>query len=68
MNEDALNLEVRKFLKTVGIASQRELEHAVLKAVEAGILEGSETLAVAMTLEAPALGIRHTIEGSIALE
>ncbi|MDT4329811.1 DUF6494 family protein [Methylomonas sp. MED-D] len=68
MNEDTLNLEVRKFLKTVGIASQRELEHAVLKAVEAGILEGSETLAVAMTLEAPALGIRHTIEGSIALE
>lgn len=68
MNEDTLNLEVRKFLKTVGIASQRELETAVRKAVEAGILEGSETLAVAMTLEAPALGIRHTIEGSIALE
>lgn len=68
MNEDTLNIEVRKYLKTVGITSQREIEHAVLKAVEAGILSGSETIAVKMTLEAPAVGVSHCIEGTIALE
>lgn len=68
MNEDTLNIEIRKFLKNVGITSQREIEHAVLKAVETGKLNGSETIAIKMTLEAPAIGISHCIEGKIALE
>lgn len=68
MNEDTLNIEIRKFLKNVGITSQREIEHAVLKAVETGKLKGSETIAIKMTLEAPAIGISHCIEGKIALE
>lgn len=68
MNEDTLNLEVRKYLKNVGITSQREIEHAVLKAVETGKLSGSETIAVKMTLEVSAIGVSHCIEGTIALE
>lgn len=68
MNEDTLNLEVRKFLKHVGITSQREIEHAVLKAVEAGKLNGSETIEVEMTLDAPSIGVNHCIQGKIALE
>ncbi len=68
MNEEILNLEVRKFLKNVGITSQREIEHAVLKTVEAGKLNGSETIDIKMTLVAPAIGISHSIEGKIALE
>ncbi|MDO9169657.1 MAG: DUF6494 family protein [Methylobacter sp.] len=68
MNEDTFNMEIRKYLKIVGITSQREIEHAVLKAVEAGKLNGSETLEIKMTLEAPAVGISHCIEGKIALE
>lgn len=68
MNEDTLNIEVRKYLKNVGITSQREIEHAVLKAVEAGKLNGSETIAVKMTLDAPSIGVNHCIEGKIALE
>lgn len=68
MNEDTLNIEIRKFLKNVGITSQREIEHAVLKAVEAGKLNGSEILDIKMTLDAPAIGISHRIEGKIALE
>ena len=50
MNEDTLNIEIRTYLKTVGIGSQRELEHAIAKALEAGKLSGSETIAVKMTL------------------
>ena len=53
MNEDTLNMEIRKFLKNVGITSQREIEHAVLKMIEQSELSGSETIAVSMTLEAP---------------
>ncbi len=68
MNEDTFNLEIRKFLKQVGITSQREIEHAVLKAVETGKLNGSETLEIKMTLESPAIGVSHCIEGKIALE
>jgi len=68
MNEDTLNMEIRKYLKIVGVTSQREIEHAVLKAIESGKLNGSETVAVKMTLDAPALGVNHCIEGRIALE
>lgn len=68
MNEDTLNMEIRKFLKKVGVTSQREIEHAILKALESGKLEGTETIEVKMTLEAPSIDIRYTIEGNIALE
>ena len=68
MNEDTLNMSVRKFLKQVGVTSQREIEHAVVKAVEAGQLNGTKSVAVKMTLEAPEIGVSHCIEGSIDLE
>lgn len=68
MNEDTLNMEIRKFLKMVGIRSQREIEHAVLNAIEDGTLNGSESLAVKMTLELPDLDIKHGLDGSIKLE
>lgn len=68
MNEDTFNIEIRKYLKTVGITSQREIEHAVYKAIETGNLNGSETLDVKMTLEVPGIGVLHSITGKIALE
>jgi len=68
MNEDTFNIEIRKYLKTVGINSQREIEHAVYKAIESGKLTGSETIDVKMTLEVQAVDILHSIPGKIALE
>ena len=68
MNEDTLNMEIRKYLKTVGITSQREIEHAVLNAIKSGALTGTETIQVQMTLSAPTLGIDHQITGKIELE
>ncbi len=68
MNEDTLNMEVRKFLKQVGVTSQREIEHAISKAVESGKLQGSESLNIKMTLDLPDVGLKHSIEGKIALE
>ena len=46
MNEDVFNMSLRKFLKKVGVTSQREIEKAVRGALDAGRLKGTETLAV----------------------
>jgi len=68
MNEEVFNLQIRKFLKKVGITSQRELEKAVRDAIAAGRLGGRETLQASMTLRLPALGVELDIEDEIALE
>ncbi len=68
MNEDTFNLQVRKFLKKVGITSQREIERAVRAGIESGALEGRERLDVTVHLSIPALGVSLDIEDRIALE
>lgn len=68
MDEETLNIEIRKFLKKVGVSSQREIENAVRDAIAQGKLAGGQKLAVAMTLEIPQLGVKKTISDQIALE
>ena len=68
MNEDVVNMEIRKFLKKVGITSQREIEKALQNAMAAGKLDGIGPLKASMTLEIAALGLEHTVDGEIALE
>lgn len=68
MNEDVLNLQLRKFLKEVGVTSQRVIETAVHEALAAGRLKGHESLTATMTLVLPGVGVRHVVEGTIALE
>ena len=67
MNEEALNLSIRKFLKTVGISSQREIEHAVARAASAGMLEGKESFPAKMTLEIAGLRMKVEFDGDISL-
>jgi hypothetical protein len=43
MNEDVFNASIRKFLKTLGVSAQREIEKAVRQALADGQLKGSET-------------------------
>lgn len=68
MNEDALNVSVRKFLKKVGVTSQREIEQAVRAAVSSGRLKGSETLPAKVSLTVEGIGLALDIEGAIELE
>ena len=68
MNQDTFNLQIRKFLKKVGITSQREIEAAVRKAIDSGDLSGSETLHATATLRVPAVGIELEISDNIDLE
>jgi len=68
MNEDVINMEIRKFLKKVGITSQREIEKALQAAAASGKLSGSEPIAVSIKLEMPTIGLAHTVDGTIAVE
>jgi hypothetical protein len=64
MNEEPFNLSIRKFLKMVGVNSQREIEHAVARAIADESIAGTETLGAAMTLEIPALGFSVSSAGT----
>ena len=68
MNEDVLNTSVRRFLKTVGVTSQREIEKAVRAAVASGKLKGNEALPTKMTLTVGGINLTHTIDDNIELE
>jgi hypothetical protein len=68
MNEEALNLSIRKFLKTVGISSQREIEHAVARAAAAGAIKGTESFPAKMTLEVAGLKVKVEFSGEITLQ
>ena len=68
MNEDALNVSVRKFLKKVGVTSQREIEQAIRTAVGSGRLKGNETLPARIVLTVDGVGLSVEIEGAVELE
>lgn len=67
MNEDTFKMDIRMFLKKVGINAQREIEHAVIRALDDQTLKGSETLNVSMTLDLPELEIHDRLKGQIHL-
>ncbi|MBN8713655.1 MAG: hypothetical protein J0H50_06700 [Xanthomonadales bacterium] len=68
MNEEAFNTSVRKFLKTVGVTSQQQLEAAVQAAIASGTLKGHEDVAVKIELTSAVLGKPHVVEGTLKLE
>jgi len=68
MDQDAFNMSIRKFLKMVGVNSQREIEQAVQKALQGGKLKGHETFPVKATLEIPQLGVKVPFDGEIKLK
>jgi hypothetical protein len=68
VNEETFNLSIRKFLKMVGVHSQREIEQAVAKAREAGRVKGTETFPAVMTLRVAGLDLDVKFDGEIQLE
>jgi hypothetical protein len=64
MDEDRFNMELRKFLKQVGVTSQREVEKVARD--QAG---GTKVLRLTMTLTSPdAPDLKHTVEAAIPLD
>ena len=67
MNQDQFNMEIRKFLKKVGVTSQREIERVVSEGIASGKLQGNETLKARVTLSIDGLDLDHEIDGDISL-
>jgi hypothetical protein len=67
MDEDRFNMSVRKFLKLVGVTSQREIENAIREAVKAGRLQGEGAVRAKVTLTMEAVGLQHEVEDQIDL-
>ena len=68
MDEEAFNISTRKFLKKLGVTSQREIEMGVRDAVGSGRLEGNERLPARAVVTVEGLDEEIVIEGEIALE
>ena len=68
MDDDAFNLSIRKFLKVVGVSSQREIEQAVARARQSGEIKGTESFPAQMTLDVPGLKLSVKFDGKIELE
>jgi hypothetical protein len=67
MDEDRFNMSIRKFLKAVGVTSQREIENAVRDAVKSGKLKGNEKLKAKVTVTLSGVALTHDIDGDIEL-
>jgi hypothetical protein len=67
MNEEALNISIRKFLKHFGVTAQREIEQAVQRGLAAGTLHGDEAIPVRATLVVDGLVRDFHIDGEITL-
>jgi Family of unknown function (DUF6494) len=67
VDEEAFNLSVRKFLKQLGITSQREIEMAVRQLVDEGRLTGDERLPARATVTVEGLDREIVVEGEIQL-
>lgn len=67
MDDETFNLSLRKFLKTVGVNSQREIEQAVARALDEGRLRGNETLPATMVLDVAGLKLHVVFDGEIKL-
>ncbi len=68
MNDETFNLSIRKFLKVVGVSSQREIEQAVARALEERAIKGTETFPARVTLVVAGLAIDVAFDGEIRLE
>jgi len=68
MKDEALNMSIRKYLKTVGVNSQLAIEKAVHKALAEQQLKGNETLPVTMTLTVGKIDLKLSFDGKLSLE
>jgi uncharacterized protein DUF6494 len=68
MDQETFNLSIRKFLKMVGINSQREIEQAVANAMANGSAKGNESFPAHVRLVVDGLGIDVKFDGEIKLQ
>lgn len=68
MNEDALNMQIRKFLKKTGITSQRSIEQAVREGLDGGTINIGDSFEATISLSIRELGLDVDIVDTITIE
>ena len=68
MDEDNLNLEIRKFLKQVGISSQREIENYIRKKFSERSIKIGESIKVSMNLSSEDGELNHSIKEDLKIK
>ena len=68
MDEDNLNIEIRKFLKKVGITSQREIENFVRKKIADGELKLGQSIEVSMNLTSMDGELSHILKEELKIK
>jgi hypothetical protein len=68
MKDEALNMSIRKYLKTVGVNSQIAIEKAVHRALAEQTLKGNEMLPITMTLSVGKIDLKLSFDGELNLE
>ena len=68
MDEDNLNMEIRKFLKKVGITSQRLIENEINQANNKGLINSGDEIQLEMTLTIKSLNAQNIISGKIKID
>lgn len=68
MNEDVLNMSLRKYLKKFGVTAQREIERAIAEAVRSGRVRSDAKLPATARISIPEIGLDMTIDGTLELE
>ena len=68
MNEDNLNMEIRKFLKKVGITSQRIIENKINEADKDGSIKLGDQIEIEMTLSIKNFQTMNKIDGKILID
>ncbi|RLK50245.1 hypothetical protein DFR31_0135 [Alkalispirillum mobile] len=68
LDEDALNMQIRKFLKQVGVTSQREIEKAVQAGLEDGSLKLGDSLHAKVRLTVDGVGVDHEVTADLELK
>ena len=68
MDEDNLNIQIRKFLKQVGISSQREIENYIRKKFTEGNIKIGESINISMNLSSEDGKLNHSINESLKIK
>jgi hypothetical protein len=68
MDDEVFNMSLRKFLKMVGVSSQREIEQAVATALQDGRIRGTESFPATMTLSVPGVQLQVIFDGELRLQ
>lgn len=68
MNEQSMNMQIRKFLKKVGITAQRDIEAALRRAETRGALPAGAEVPLSMTLRADSIGIELVVDDTLRVE